>query len=501
MTMNEAILQFITRQVNKQQLISASQKRISERLSESYDNLQKLIIEAGIELIDKGSKPGVIMSRIDDLITEFNIPESIRSAIKEELKASFDYQKRMYSIIPEGEQVDLTKAHRLSLIKAEGLIVKDKAKITDDLLFESVNLISTAKNRDSLIQLLTEKANSNFYKAESLAQTLISVYDNTLSNNTADQAGLEAWKYFGGLIEHSRTFCIKQIKLAESGKVYTVDEVRKLDNEQGLPVESSCGGYRCIHQWLRGKRDWFNKPEVIQLTLFDDRDEVSKKWFNGKFKSVKIDKDSHILVREMFGKSIDKYELARLTGAPDQSEIEIRSIFKTLYIDVRHPFINNMMRTLKLNPNTGAVILENYVFKTVKDGTVPSNLAGRVLYKEMNQARKLGINTVITHGVGDNGIRNSWNGYYTWPRYGFNAKIPTESMRQIRRIDESEFADKQEFDQIMTATSILDLMKTEKGRKIWQLFGQDVHLTFDTDPKSSNYKTLVAYLHEKGIRL
>jgi hypothetical protein len=43
----------------------------------------------------------------------------------------------------------------------------------------------------------------------------------------------------------TRPFC-----RAHAGQIFTLEEIERLDNGQGLPVRESCGGYNCRHYWV-----------------------------------------------------------------------------------------------------------------------------------------------------------------------------------------------------------------------------------------------------------
>lgn len=47
----------------------------------------------------------------------------------------------------------------------------------------------------------------------------------------------------------SRPFCRLLMQQAENGRTWTLKEIRNMNNGQGLPVESYCGGWNCRHQW------------------------------------------------------------------------------------------------------------------------------------------------------------------------------------------------------------------------------------------------------------
>lgn len=56
--------------------------------------------------------------------------------------------------------------------------------------------------------------------------------------------GVRYFRY-AGASHRARPFCRERI-----GKVYSIEEIRAMDNGQGLPVEFFCGGYNCRHRWV-----------------------------------------------------------------------------------------------------------------------------------------------------------------------------------------------------------------------------------------------------------
>ncbi len=80
----------------------------------------------------------------------------------------------------------------------------------------------------------------------------IATISNTIQIGIARQGAMEqatsnGAKYYRytGAKTNARKFCDKHI-----GKVYSIDEIKKMDNGQGLPVEYFCGGYNCRHRWV-----------------------------------------------------------------------------------------------------------------------------------------------------------------------------------------------------------------------------------------------------------
>jgi len=48
-----------------------------------------------------------------------------------------------------------------------------------------------------------------------------------------------------GAVAGARPFCRERV-----GKVYSIEEIRAMDNGQGLAVEYFCGGWNCRHRWV-----------------------------------------------------------------------------------------------------------------------------------------------------------------------------------------------------------------------------------------------------------
>lgn len=61
----------------------------------------------------------------------------------------------------------------------------------------------------------------------------------------AENAGVKKYKYAGSTGGNIRPFCAAHVN-----KIYTLDEIQKMDNGQGLSVQFYCGGYNCRHRWI-----------------------------------------------------------------------------------------------------------------------------------------------------------------------------------------------------------------------------------------------------------
>ena len=75
-------------------------------------------------------------------------------------------------------------------------------------------------------------------------KTQISEYGRSITATAAAAADLDLYLYTGPRDGETRPFCRALINL-----VVDESQMRKLDNGQGRPVKTSCGGYNCRHSW------------------------------------------------------------------------------------------------------------------------------------------------------------------------------------------------------------------------------------------------------------
>lgn len=110
---------------------------------------------------------------------------------------------------------------------------------------------------DELSVTLAEKLNIALSDASALAATGISTFYRTVAKIGYDQIEdslgpskqLE-YTYYGPLDKLNRPFCLKHEKQARAGTTWTREQIDRMDNGQLPDVFTTCGGFRCRHQWL-----------------------------------------------------------------------------------------------------------------------------------------------------------------------------------------------------------------------------------------------------------
>lgn len=83
-------------------------------------------------------------------------------------------------------------------------------------------------------------------QADAVADTATAAYDRA-STMAMDDPGTR-YRYAGPGAE--RPFCQAMLARTASGETWTMAEIRMMSNGTGLPVEFTCGGWRCRHRWV-----------------------------------------------------------------------------------------------------------------------------------------------------------------------------------------------------------------------------------------------------------
>lgn len=84
--------------------------------------------------------------------------------------------------------------------------------------------------------------------------TALKAFSRTVTINKAADLGFEYFEYIGPDDGVTRPFCQDVLEGSLSGfersaPIYTVKEIGKMNNGQGLPAFQYGGGYRCRHRW------------------------------------------------------------------------------------------------------------------------------------------------------------------------------------------------------------------------------------------------------------
>lgn len=187
-------------------------------------------------------------------IGEFEVSSELEETIFEALESDFNRVSRFLD-----ERFDLLdRAYNIqeARIRARGNLrgyaVQGGRNIGNRLAVE-IGALSQIYERDELYEMIREKLNITGHRVSTVTDNIIRGFDTEMVQNLAEQTGLELWRYEGTLVEHSRRFCRRLVRL---GYVYTRPQIMQMDNGHGLNPFTFRGGYNCRHSWAPGQEGW-----------------------------------------------------------------------------------------------------------------------------------------------------------------------------------------------------------------------------------------------------
>lgn len=154
-----------------------------------------------------------------------------------------------------------------------------------------------------------------------------------------------------------------------------------------------------------------------------------------------------------------------------------------LNLTVSHPDVTNWSRKLITGPD-GSLTLYNSSF-FLRPSAQGSGWGTKAFAEQIKGAVAAGVSVVKTTAGRGMYEGQPMNGYYTWPRLGYDAPL-TEGQRQ--KLPKN----------LKDARTIQDLYKSAEGRAWWKANGTTTSMTFDVSPGSRSMTVLNEYLRSKG---
>ena len=179
-----------------------------------------------------------------------------------------------------------------------------------------------------------------------------------------------------------------------------------------------------------------------------------------------------------FGRRLCDWELAGLAGAPDDAEVDVGTFRGQIYLELNHPAASDYGGVQLVRFLQGEPVLVIEALHIHRRWMQTQGLGLTIFARQLEHARRLGIRRIETTA----GRGHRENGYYTWPRFGFDGLLPSEvrqglpsSMKGVR--------------------SVLDLMGCEHGRQWWREHGRTISVAFDMAVQSRSRLVFDRYIH------
>lgn len=175
-----------------------------------------------------------IKSELSSLLTGTNLTEQQKQAVMNQYAGLGEF-------LGNNTELDTgALSESISKLSSQFALVRNRVNnsITNAVLKHINDLSGKALRQELKHQLGT----LNYY-AETIRRTAVQGVSAAKQNDKALKNGIKYFKYVGPSAE--RGFCKKHL-----GKTYTYDEIKLMNNGQGLDVFAFKGGWNCRHKWM-----------------------------------------------------------------------------------------------------------------------------------------------------------------------------------------------------------------------------------------------------------
>jgi len=176
----------------------------------------------------------------------------LSSEERQELTAGIEkvMKKTLFSIDVLGKNLAKKYTQIFGAILKEGANSKEIEKILRDTFLRKVDV----KREDNAFWKYKGKVRQTEsrynHNITTLSRTFSHGIDNLINFNSAVEAGISKFKYVGNP-HPQRAFCQNIYNSSSNpNRVYTIEEINSMNNNQGLDVMTFAGGYNCRHYWL-----------------------------------------------------------------------------------------------------------------------------------------------------------------------------------------------------------------------------------------------------------
>lgn len=174
----------------------------------------------------------------------------------------------------------------------------------------------------------------------------------------------------------------------------------------------------------------------------------------------------------LFGRELAACDWGGLAGAPDDALLELGTARRGLHLEFHDPQRHGYCGVRLVEPSSAGLLLVDDGLR-IRFPELRRRLRFQVLLRQLYAARRWGlvqIRVVAQRGADD-------NGYYVWPRLGFDGPLTAAVRRRLPR-------------EHRAAQRVLDLMESPAGRAWWRAHGAELELAFDVDPNGRGWKML-----------
>jgi hypothetical protein len=186
------------------------------------------------------------------------------------------------------------------------------------------------------------------------------------------------------------------------------------------------------------------------------------------------------IARRLFCRPLKMWEYAGLAGAGDDAVVEVGASGGRLYIELGGPAGAMCRAYYYVRRSEAQLVMINDGFQILCHAMRRHGLGRRIFQRQVATAAALGIARIELVA----GRHCDEHGYYCWPRFGFEGRLPGR-LRRMLPIG------------LEHASTVLDLMECQKGRQWWREHGVTIRAAFDLATGSRSRATWERYVRTK----
>lgn len=215
----------------------------------------KRIVEKSYAEASSGSSVTELINR---RVAEYMSRQAVKGDVRKELEKEVRGQVRSYLRDRDASQAEdfdarygttaeqqkrITQELNAEVARAEAGMQRAQSKILPAIQRAIEQAARTGKDPVEIARKAARRANRADAAAQAEIATAKASIDRIMRMKTAADAGYEYFRYTGPTA-NLRAFCSWHV-----GNTYHISDIDRMDNGQGLPVRTHCGGYHCRHRW------------------------------------------------------------------------------------------------------------------------------------------------------------------------------------------------------------------------------------------------------------
>lgn len=229
------------------------QKKREEGISDFANEIERFMVKnipAALEEIRKGNLPPAeaakLLLQLDTELRRLGLDEvmeNIATIYGDELKLLREQWRDTANKDLVYTETDLENIE--TLVTFETTSAYNNVRANVDSIRAAVFREIIAGVEPDLNMIVSTNAEITKNQLQTELNTNVAAFQRSITVSKGEDLGITHYLYSGGLIKTSREFCRER-----DGNIYTIDEIMKWDNEQGLPADIYLGGYNCRHELL-----------------------------------------------------------------------------------------------------------------------------------------------------------------------------------------------------------------------------------------------------------